>query len=157
MSCMLTSPTTICRIATFLQKLLENDSYFGFCPPSSLYDALSDCRWIYGQYPSNKIYQKLTALNLDAYQHRYPQEQPFVYPAFDAAQTITRPAKIAQYTYVVQPWHFQMLKHIDFYLYQCCENNACHTAFYAALEETKQILATFILTHLPQYIEAEWN
>lgn len=57
----------------------------------------------------------------------------------------------------VQAWHYQLLKSLHCYLYQCSEGDVYNTPIYKAIEKLSERLTEYIVFHLPEYKEAEWK
>lgn len=159
MSCLLTSPETISNISNFAEKLLNiGYDFFGFCANEELYIELLDCQTS-GHFDACKIYARLCEMNQQAYQGRYNEAETIQYPPCDLSATITKRMVINDqyHTAAVQQWHFEMLKHLDFYIYQCSENTTSRSDLFKAITGLRAELANFILMHSVEYLKENWN
>lgn len=58
---------------------------------------------------------------------------------------------------VIKPWHYQVLKSLDCYLYQSCEGKCYETPLYKALEKLRDKWGCYIAHHQPGYESADWK
>lgn len=58
----------------------------------------------------------------------------------------------------VQPYHYQLLKSIQCYLYQCAESEKLmNSTTFKAVKKFEDALTSFIINALPEYQAAEWK
>lgn len=57
----------------------------------------------------------------------------------------------------VQAWHYQLLKSLQCYIYQCSEGDVSNCELYKGMEEFENRLAKFIACNQPEYAQAEWR
>jgi len=55
------------------------------------------------------------------------------------------------------PSHFQMVKTLSCYLYQCAEGHVPETDFYKAVETLRSSIALAMVYSMPEYDAAEWG
>lgn len=159
MSCLLTSPETISKISNFAEKLLNMGyDFFGFSANIDLYYELIDCQTS-GHFDACKIYNRLCEMNQQAYQSRYSDTEIIKYPPYDLSASITKRMVINDqyHTASVQQWHFEMLKHLDFYIYQCNEDATSDSPLFKSIKGLRAELADFILMHSIEYLKEKWN
>ena len=58
---------------------------------------------------------------------------------------------------VIKPWHYQVLKSLDCYLYQSCEGKCYEDPLYKALEKLRDKWGCHIAQHRPGYELADWK
>lgn len=166
MSCFIVKSETVSTLSDFLACLLNNGyNYFGFSAPESLHIELQNCRER-GYYQERKIFQALSELNRYAYIGRYEEEAGYI-PASEYKENAKhKPAEYGPmnpkdsfggYTVQVQPWHYEMMNHIDCFLYQCMEEPAKRTDLFKSLEELQMIMAFFIARHNQTYTSHKWG
>lgn len=165
MSCFIMNDSALSALADFIGCLLNHGyNYFGFCAPDLLHIELKDC-YERGFYREEKIYNRLYALNVSAYRGRYPEETVEYMP--DYKETIKYKQAVygpmnpdderSGYTAQAQPWHFEMLKRLDCFLYQCAEDATLNTDLYKALKALQVELMRFICQHSTAYTAHEWG
>lgn len=160
MSCMMANGETISIIANFMSRLF-NCGYdsFGFSAPESVFLAFGDCRDDSGVYRSSKIYESLRKLNEMAYCERYKSEKYlpdmdiYVNPDVD----IWELPVVKDNSYLAQPWHYRLLKCLQFLEYQLLEDAIADDPRTNALQELGICLALFVSTHNEQYNSFSWG
>lgn len=166
MSCFIMDDSALSALADFIGCLLDNGyNYFSFFSPTTLHIALDDCYDGGGLYRAEKIYNRLYALNVAAYRGRYPEETVDYFPDYKEnikyKPTVYGPMNPEDgrsgYAAQVQPWHFEMLKRLDCFLYQCAEDATYKTDLYKALKELQVELMRFICQHSTAYTAHEWG
>lgn len=127
--------------------LVAGYNSFGFEFPSeikTLFEGESDKR----------IFDALAGTNLDALEQRYDKEtaaEMFDGKGYEEWHDIWEPRN------GVRPWHYQLLKSLNCYIYQCSEGNVPDSPIYKAMEKLSISVAVFIACHQPEYEEAEWK
>lgn len=56
----------------------------------------------------------------------------------------------------VQPWHYQLLKSCQCYVYQCTQGKVCESPIYIAMSKLTANIAMYIACSQPEYAKAEW-
>lgn len=161
MSCMVMNPEPLAALANAVETRLNCDyGYWGFEAPASLYDALADCKTSC-TYCAEDIYRKLYALNIRAYNGRYKDHEE---PADEEAPTIDGSKYIVhhrpeyrEHGFAVRPWHYQLAKLLDFWLYQTAEDATRDDPLRLGMLEFERALYTFIVMNSPQYVNTRWG
>lgn len=161
MSCFVMNAEPLAALANAIETRLNiGYDFWGFEAPDSLYRELMDCKTSCTYY-AEPIYRKLYALNVRAYNGRYSNHEE---PADEQAPnvditryTITRRPEYRAHTFAVQPWHYQLAKLLDCYLYQTAEDATYKDPLRLAMKEFRDELCEFIMTHNPQYITLPWG
>ena len=128
--------------------LVAGYNSFGFEFPSeivTLFEGESD----------KKIFNALAGTNLNALEARYGQKgaaEMFDGKDYEEGHDIWE-----NRDGVIKPWHYQLLKSIQCYLYQCSEGNVPDTPIYKAMEKLEVKLTRFIACNQPEYEKAEWR
>jgi hypothetical protein len=162
MSCLIAEKETVSKVSNFISRFLNQGfNSFGFAPTKAVFDGFNDCT-ICGFYNSDLIYKKLYELNFAAYNGRYlegQEEKPEEIEIFYKNQNIdiweNRVYKNGFEN--VQPWHFEIYKHIQFLHYQLCEDATQEHATRKALQELEIILARFIVSTTAEYNAIQWR
>ena len=148
MSCMIQLPENTAAIADFVAGLLNMGSayeYFGFEAPEGMGLCLHDCRKA-GRYEEALIYNALASLNLAAYLGRYPEEDDYSIADYKPSRIHKR----VDYTggeFVVDEWHYKILKMIQFFNYQCFEDATHEHPLFKAMQELENVLYRFIVNN----------
>lgn len=132
MSAYIVEKKTIDRIVTYI-----NEKY-------SAYPAYFEAQYpaIYAAYQGNlnKLGQNLWAMNVQAVDQRYGENNP-----------------VSLYRYEYCPAdNIQVFKSLRGYLYQCTEGDVPESALYKDLDRLADTLAREIVINLPAYEQAEW-
>ena len=134
MSAYIVEKETIDRIVTYIHNQ-PSGAIEGSYP--AIYQAcLNDNNW-----SDQALGQKLWAMNVKAVDSRYNESNPFELYRF--AFRVTRP--------------IQVYKTLQYYLYQCCEEDVPDSALYQDLEKLRHQIAGEIITGLPEYDQADWG
>ena len=159
MSCTITNPQTVAYIANFITAQInrgyELTGMFVSIPDEFIKDVTEN-----GKIKPQKIFLKLYALNYTAYETRYESDHiglssclEYMNSFSEYDNNLHRPS-----TGKIEPWHWQMLKSIQFYLYQCSESEKlmnCTT--YKTVKAFETALESMIINALPEYQAAEWE
>ena len=160
MSSFIMSPETVAYIAEYIAAHINNGFNY-----THLYNGLPqefvNRVMIDGMGSPELIYKQLYALNYDAFEGRYEgrhaedlescREFANEFSVFD--NRIDKPS-----TGKAEKWHYQMLKSMRCYLYQCNEGEVfVQTDTYKAVENMVKGLTDYIINKLPEYQEAEWK
>lgn len=158
MSCMIMNPEPLAAIANATETLLNcGYEYFGFGATYQMHDAFRDCQTC-GFYSAEKIYKKLYAVNVVAYNGRYNDHET---PDDDTAPTIDgsrykvhQPPEYAEHHHAVRPWHYRLAKLLDFWLYQTGEYATWKDPTRAAMFDFQKALFEFIVQRSSEYDNA---
>lgn len=161
MSCMVMNPEPLAALANAVETRLNCDyNYWGFEAPDSLYRELSDCKTSFTYYAED-IYRRLYAVNIRAYNGRYADhEEPAdeEAPTIDGAKYIVHhPSEYREHGFAVRPWHYQLAKLLDFWLYQTAEDATCSDPLRLAMAEFRDDLYHFIVMNSPEYVGVRWG
>ena len=128
--------------------LIAGFNSFGFEFPReivTLFDGESDTR----------IFDALAGTNLNALKQRYDEKtaaEMFDGKSYEHGHDIWKPREDG-----IQPWHYQLLKSLQCYVYQCSEGTVPDTPIYKAIDALSTRLAIFIACHQKEYEDAEWR
>lgn len=149
MSAFMVSNETLSMLANLIERYYVSNDSMGFYFPEELTIELVDTG-----YCAEEVFKKLVNLNIHSLAQRYPEDYMEMVgyvefnPQFD----------IWSFTGgMVKPWHYQFLKSLRCYLYQCCEGDCYETTLYKALDKLSMELAYFIATRQPEYDLADWK
>lgn len=101
-----------------------------------------------------EIFNLLSSTNIDALVARYDEDTAkdmIDGKGYEVGHDIW------QYRNGIQPWHYQLLKSLNCYVYQCSEGNVPDTPIYKAMDKLSIRLAQFIACHQQEYIDSEWR
>ena len=155
------NPESLAAIANAVETRLNCDyDYWGFSAPDSLYRELADCKTSC-TYFAEPIYRKLYATNVRAYNGRYAShEEPAdeEAPIIDGSKYIVhhRP-EYREHGFAARPWHYQLAKLLDCWLYQTAEDATYNDPLRLAMKEFRDTLYSFIVSNSPEYTEVQWG
>ena len=154
-SAFMMSNETLSKLANLIARYYVNSDSMGFYFPEELRNELGDCR-----FSGEKIFNELAKLNISSLTQRYhdygdmvgnvkyiPQCDMWERPTYDIEYGINR----------IGQWHYQFLKSLRCYLYQCCEGDCYETGLYKALDQLSLEMSYFIATNQPEYELADWD
>ena len=146
MSCFIMNPEPLAAIANAVETRLNvGYDYWGFEAPDGLFRELEDCKSSCTYY-AEPISLSLYALNVRAYNGRYSShEEP-------EDQNLGAGARFA-----VRPWHFQLAKLLDCWLYQTAEDATRSDPLRLAMQEFRDNLYSFIVLNSPEYAAGRWG
>ena len=124
---------------------------FGF----NLQIELVDCFRNGNEFDSDdEIFEKLRQMNIDALKHEYPDTYTDRYDddGYEQGHDIWKPRESE-----VQSWHYQLLKSLDCYVYQCSSGKVIDTDLYKAMDAFINAVAKYIAMNQPEYAEAFWQ
>ena len=161
MSCFVMNPEPLAALANAVETRLNCDyNYWGFDAPASLYDAMADCKTSC-TYFAEDIYRRLYAVNVRSYNGRYSSHEE---PADEEAPTIDgskyivhHPPEYREHGFAVRPWHFQLAKLLDCWLYQTAEDATYKDPLRLAMAEFRDNLYSFIVLNSPEYTAGRWG
>ncbi len=124
-------------------------SGFGFELPRELLDYFVGNE---GSLDTHEVFSELRQMNIDALNASYEDsEDMYDELGYTDGCDIWKPRD------GVQPWHYQLLKSLDCYLYQCSEGDVPKRKLYKAMDMFCVRLAGFIARNQPEYQESEWK
>ena len=151
MSCFIMQDRALAAIAESICSI-GNAGYnpFGMEIPRSLREALDDChrdRWLM----PDLVYKALYKLNLAAYSGRYREDAEEVTPNMPKGCEIAYPCRDPK------PWHYQLLKLLDCFVYQCEEDATKNAPLLLGVREFSAELAIWLVRNNPEYLESLWG
>lgn len=155
MSAFMMSNETLSALANLIARYYVSSDSMGFYFPEELREELNDIR-----FDGEKIFNELVKLNIASLSQRYSDYHDMLgeikyLPNYDFWK---RPVMDVEYgVNMISQWHYQFLKSLRCYLYQCCEGDCYDTKLYKALDQLSLELAYFIATNQPEYEIAEWE
>lgn len=118
---------------------------FGFDIPDKLMNA-------FDSFNENDIFSKLREMNVEALKQRYDDYEEMIDDLpYEDGHDIWQPRN------GIQPWHFQLLKSLQCYKYQCCEGDVPESDLWKGIQAFVNTLQGFIVSNLPEYEKAEWR
>lgn len=123
---------------------------FGFNFPRELMDCFHGKD---GWQSEDEIFAQLRQMNVDALKECYPDDYDEMIndKGYRSGYDIWEPRN------GVLPWHYQFLKSLDCYVYQCSEGNVPDTDLYKGMVALQDRLVGFIARNQPEYEQAEWR
>ena len=168
MSSFILEEKRIAQLADYIATL-HNAGFdsFGYSIPEDLHKELLDCRDRYGFMEEKKIFKKLYELNAAAVAGRYNRDQeptPEFPKDYTALHHPRQPRKAfgpedrpTKYYYEeIQPWHYQLLKTLQCFLYQCNEDATYKDPLFLALKQLEPLMMNHIISNQPDYVSAQW-
>lgn len=163
MSAFLLESKRIAQLADYLSTLYNcGFNFFGYDMPDALRSELHDCRDIYGNATTKKIFKKLFELNAAAVAGRY-EKDPTPAPDLPKYAPIHKSRECAkddttnEWYQAILPWHYELIKLTQCFLYQCDEDATCNTGLFKALKELETIQLNHIVTNNPEWVKATWG
>ena len=157
MSAFMMSNETLSMLSDFIARYyLTKGRVFNFDFPEELGKELGIMA-----YDSEMIFHKLAHLNVKSLRNRYPDDYEDILgdieyeSGHDIWQNSVRDwCHGIQY---IQPWHYQILKSLDCYLYQSCEGNCYKDQLHMALQSLRDKWGANIAENQLGYTEADWK
>lgn len=159
MSCFLMNNETISQIADFTASVMNNGfDYFGFSGNDFLRIALRDCKRA-GFYNEKEIYNLLYIENIKAVNGRYKDHSVSDFPEYKKLPPVYWPQEwnCEQQRANIKLWHFELLKKIDCYLYQCDEDVTAGSVLLSGMKELRSSLSDYVLFNNEFYKSAAWG
>ena len=163
MSAFMLEGERIAQLADYISALHNMGfDYFGYSMPETLHHELLDCRDNYGFMMTAKVYDRLSDLNMRAVCGRYDRE-PFIIGDIPTYEEIYHPRKrgtddrVEGWYEEIQPWHYELLKLTQCFLYQCEEDATIKDPLYLALRELENLQMSHIISNVPEYKLAQWG
>ena len=108
---------------------------------------------IVGSKSAKQIFEILANMNIDSLKQRYPKSYDDMIGIIKFIQN----ADIWQNREKGLTYHWQLLKSLQCYLYQCCEGNVPDCDLYKELTKLEHTLQSYIISKMPEYDKAEWK
>lgn len=119
---------------------------FGFEFPGSVVD-------YFNGKTDEEIFAELRQMNVDALHERYDDaEDMYDDLGYEDGHDIWEPREME-----IKQWHYQLLKSLQCYIYQCSEGKVTDRELYKAIDEMSVRVGMFIAMHHPEYEEADWR
>ena len=128
--------------------LVAGFNSFGFEFPSEI-------KTLFEGEPDERIFNALAGTNLEALEQRYDKEtaaEMFDGKNYEDGHDIWQAREDG-----IQPWHYQLLKSLQCYIYQCSEGNVPDSPIYKAIDKLIDRLAMYIACNQKEYEEADWK
>lgn len=147
MSAWMVSNDTLSKIANLIETY-KNVGFngFGFDFPDKLIT-------IFNNKTVKETFEILADMNKEALKARYPHS----YAEMIGETIFDSKADIYRTRYAGLTYHWQFLKSLQCYLYQCCEGNVPDCDLYKELTNLKHTLQSYIISQMPEYNKAEWK
>lgn len=156
MSAFMMSNETLGMLSDFIARYYKTEGrVFNFRFPEELTKELGIMA-----YDPEMVFHRLAHLNVQSLRNRYSDYEDMLgdieyESGHDIWQNSVRDWENGiQY---IQPWHYQILKSLDCYLYQSCEGNCYKDPLYKALQLLRDKWGGYIAENQPQYNEADWK
>lgn len=156
MSTFIMNSISIAQLAEYISALnYVGYDFFGYSIPESLNNALNLTRTA----DEKKIFNALYALNVKAVNGRYNDNTPDTTEMPKEYKTIfhVKAWDGKNSTYKIEPWHYQLLKRLQCFIYQCTEDATINDPLYKALKDLEHTIIYFIVTNSPEYSAAIWG
>lgn len=166
MSCFMVRNESISALAGWMESLLNGgfNTHYMEAPEMLYIELRGDCADRYGFFSAEKIFSRLYDLNARAYIGRYAKNHPEVleecYPFAPVEYEENRKHRRGEWGEghaVVSPWHYEMQKRLDCFIYQCTEDANNGNELLSALVDLSRTLAGFIVRNNDAYCAAEWG
>lgn len=160
MSSFMMKSETLAYIANFIAVQMNHGfNYTGIVADFSCFNdcVKGDC--INGRFASaEEIYKKLYQLNFNACHERYDGRYDDEYSMEKFKDiAIHKPLSYADHHAIAEKWHYQMLKSMECYLYQCCEGDCHKSEIYQTVKQFKNNLMCFIVHNSIEWQAAKWE
>lgn len=157
MSCFIVNPRTLARIANYICAHINN----GYNCTHLALDVSDEFKQLVcnssGEASEEKIYQELYNLNYKAYNTRYEGRHEPEDNDLDKFAEYDNPP-VGMYSGKINANHYQMLKSMECYLYQCAESEELEKSIvYKEIQRFKNAIMCKIVHSLPEYDAADWD
>lgn len=147
MSAWMVSNETISKIANLIATYnIVGFNGFGFSFPEVL-----EKRFKYKK--ASEIFTELAEMNIESLKQRYPRD----YQELVGDVEFLPNADIWQSREKGLTYHYQLLKSLHCFTYQCCEGSVPDCELYKAIEKLTIHLSNYIISKMPEYQTAEWK
>ena len=156
MSCFIFNPRTLARIANYICAHINN-GYNCTHLPLEVSDEFRQLVSSNGIAREEKVYQELYKLNYKAYNTRYEGRHEPEDNDLDKFAEYDNPP-VGMYSGGINANHYQMLKSMECYLYQCAESEELENSIvYKEIQRFKNAIICKIVHSLPEYDAADWD
>ena len=147
MSAWMVNNETISKIANLIDtyKVIGFNG-FGFSFPDELIAEFSN-------KSAKEIFNDLAEMNKESLKQRYP----YNYMELVGNIEFIKNADIYQLREKGLTYHWQLLKSLQCYLYQCDEGSVSDCKLYKAMEKLEHYLQNYIISKMPEYNRAVWG
>lgn len=157
MSAFMMSNESLSMLASFIARYYRNEGRdFSFYFPEELDNEVEPMG-----FDVEMVFNRLAALNVESLRRRYPDyyhemiEDVEYIPGCDIFEHDVY--DIENGVKFMKPWHYQILKSFDCYLYQSCEGNCYKLPLYKAIQALRDKWGAYIAENQPQYELAKWQ
>lgn len=152
MSCFVFDENKIVSLADYIGGLrTAGFDFFGYSIPEQLNDALQG-------HNTSDIYYQLANLNICAFNSRYDEKIEVVpYSEIEQIKILYRVNEWKDGHFVIKQWHYDLLKLLQSFMYQCEEDINRNNKLLNGLKELEKTLIFFIVQNQPEYIKAVWG
>lgn len=155
MSAFILNPETIAALAAYIDTLnFVGFDYFGYSIPRELNEALELTT---RDGNEKKIFNALYRLNVKAVNGRYNDNEPEETEKPKEYPTLYHPQDWQNGHAIIKPWHYKLLKTLQCFNYQCCEDATKNDPLYKALEILEQTIIYYIVQNQEDYVKAPWG
>lgn len=147
MSAWMVSDETLSKIANLIDTY-RTTGYNGFG-----YDMPDGLMRIVGHKSAKQIFEMLANMNIEALKQRYPKNFDDMIGVVEFIPN----AYIWQIREKGLTYHWQLLKSLQCYLYQCLEGDVPDCELYKELEKLEHYLQNYIISKMPEYNQAVWG
>ena len=103
------------------------------------------------------VFNILTQMNYSAVNQRYKEHDFAIEPFTNNYVRFERPTNYDNGIFEIPASYYQLLKTMDWYLYQCSEGNVPESALYKAVQSIRSTLANWIISNTPAFNAAKWG
>ena len=164
MSSFILESSRIAQLAEYIATLNNcGFDFFGYSIPDDLHQELLDCCGRHGWMEAAPVFKRLFDLNAAAVAGRYNRGQettpdmPQNFKPLHHPRQRGKDETIDRWYDEIQPWHYELLKTLKCFLYQCAEDATINDPLYKALRQLEYALAMHIIDNSPDYIKARWG
>lgn len=157
MSAFMMSNKTLSMLSDFIARYYRNEGRdFSFYFPEELEEELGTLA-----FEPEIVFLRLAKLNVESLRRRYPD---YYHEMIEDVEYIPGCDIFEHDVYdmengvkFMKPWHYQVLKSFDCYLYQSCEGNCYKLPLYKAIQALRDKWGGYIAENQPEYEEAKWD
>ena len=162
MSCFVMLPDALRAMGEAISTIHNRGvEYCGFDCPQSLRDALAPCRDWHGEVSGKCVYEALFALNVRAVAGRYREESDVAVPDATIFPELMHPVQLVRignhWAMSIQPWHYQLLKLLECWLYQTDEDFTINHPLHKGVADLVNSIQGFIVHNAAEYINTPWG
>ena len=146
MSAWMVSNKTLSEIANLIDAYkIVGYNGFGFNFPSKLMETVKGMT-------TEEIFKALAEMNIEALKQRYDDYEDMIGEVkFDPDADVYKPRNNGL------TYHWQLLKSLQCYLYQCSEGNVPERELYKCIDKLSIRVAGYIISQMPEYQATEWR